>query len=147
MAARVVVLGFVGALVMAGPASAADAFGKWICFPSLSQMFDASFDDGEHRLNNLSMTNENDFISGAKVVAISASASNRGKATAAFSIEAVAFGASLEEPLFSISAVPSIGIVQPMKTEEMRARVLASDADFKTLTKACVRASVSGGPA
>jgi hypothetical protein len=136
----------IGALfvIIAVPTGAsAEQFNEWKCFSSLAELFDSSFDDGEHRINNVSIVELDDFISGAKTIVLSASASNRGKHPAPLSLEAIATGTTLDTPLFSLSAMPPFGAVQPMKTEEIDGKILALGTDFADTKKACIRASVS----
>ncbi len=123
------------------PASAASPFGEWVCFPTIEEMFDASFADDAHRVNNIALSRDVDIMSGAKRVLLSASASNRASGATAFSVEAVAFADDPERPIFSISARPSFGIVQPSRTEEVEGWVLDPKGAFAGLKKACIRAT------
>ncbi|MDQ0314862.1 hypothetical protein [Amorphus orientalis] len=140
---QIAVLACAGLAASFGPAAAdTHAFGEWICVETSAELFDVVIDDGSHRVNNLSIVEGVNRLSGATVLRLSASVSNRSDAKSPISIEAVGRPESGDHPIFAVSATPPFGQISGGETEELKKDIVVSPGTIGEAKDTCVRAMV-----
>ncbi|MEW6122064.1 MAG: hypothetical protein AB1698_05595 [Pseudomonadota bacterium] len=120
------------AIAVAVPASAQSQGPStgWQCFDNMNQL--KSFEtDAPVRLNNISIREALDLISGVSKITFKASIANRSRARVVASVEMI--GSAGATSLFAISARPSFDVVNPGDNAELTQSIFA---DKDTLARA-----------
>lgn len=130
------------AVAATGATAQASEVGEWHC-ATLKDALAISIDDGKVRVNNVLLSREKDFMSGAPIVSISASITNYSERKAAASIEIVSFKSDNPSATdFAISAQPDFGMIGPSKSDTLKRSILLSSDTIQSSQPACIRVSL-----
>jgi hypothetical protein len=126
------------------------SFGVWHCVSNPDELFNLSIQDGGVRVNNFSLSEGPDFMSGgAPKIQFSASASNRTTSNAMMSIEV--FGvqkltgqdnSGYNSISFVVSAAPLFGMLSAGKSGDISDSIHTTAGTLAKVEEVCVRASL-----
>jgi hypothetical protein len=135
-----VVLAFIAALYIF-PASSATPLnnGEFGCAQGLDNVYEFELVMGRLRVNNFMLSEEKPWFSpNAKVIKLSASASNRSEKPARLTVEVVGFN-SQNAIAFAVTAQPLLGLVNPGQAVTIEGNIYSLRHELKDATKFCVR--------
>jgi hypothetical protein len=129
---------FTIAAAFAAPANAQsqDPSTGWQCFDNMEQL--RSFEtDGPIRLNNISIREAPDVISGVSKITFKASIANRARTRIVASVEMI--GSSGATSLFALSARPSFDAVNPGDNAELSQSIFAEKDTLSKADGGCIK--------
>ncbi|MEW6123047.1 MAG: hypothetical protein AB1698_10585 [Pseudomonadota bacterium] len=126
------------AIAGVAPASAQsrDSGTGWQCFDNMEQL--RAFEtEGPIRLNNISIREAPDLISGVSKITFKASIANRSRSRVVASVEMI--GSAGAASLFAISARPSFDVVNPGDNAELTQTIFAEKDTLARADGGCIK--------
>lgn len=124
------------ALTLAAAAEEKDPLSAWRCFDTLEDL--TRFEtDGAVRLNNISLREAPDFMSGVPRITFKASIANRGQSRVVASVELI--GTTGGSSAFALSARPAFDMVKPGDNAELIQSIFAEKGTLATTSGGCIK--------
>ncbi|WP_127088273.1 hypothetical protein [Aquabacter cavernae] len=124
------------ALAVPANAQSRDPATGWQCFDNMDQL--RAFEtEGPIRLNNISIREAPDMMSGVSKITFKASIANRSRARVVASVEVI--GSAGATSLFAISARPSFDAVNPGDNAELTQSIFAEKDTLARADGGCIK--------